>query len=483
MFSVAAAFSGCSKSSPPPLTVTPGANLIIINIDALRADHLGCYGYPRPTSPHIDRLSRQGLLFTRSYSSSAYTRESVSALFTGTHPSTGGGEGWLASPNPKIPGFIDILKDADYRTGLFTASVNVSGKLFIRGFHEAKRVADNFGVTATGTPLTKLAVDFVTRHQKEKFYLYLHYLDPHGPYSPSPQALKKLGVITPPGPGDIYTGKRPSWIDLKKEGFGPGDPRFENMITRYDAEIIDTDQAVGDLIDALDQLDLLKRTLIVITADHGEEFFEHGYMEHTWTLYKEVIHVPLIMVGPGINQPRKVDFAVSHADLLPTVMTMLKRPFPPADGRSLFKKNRTEIDLVDPGQPVIAETLIQHRNMLRTVIFRDWKYTAAVRWARPEDRPACLRVDIGAFERNPALHIDPWGPVVFEELFNTQTDPGEQHSLLDRPDTLLPALRKVLDQYRLAALEARKKGFIPPSINETFTEAELEQLRSLGYLL
>lgn len=152
------------------------------------------------------------------------------------------------------------------------------------------------------------------------FFLYVHYLDPHGPYDPPAGTVPDFDRFERVG---IYNHVRENITTLRSEGFGPGEPRFDDYRARYAAELTHVDTAVGTLLDGLREQGRLENALVIVTSDHGEEFLEHGYVEHAWTLYEESIRVPLILHAPEWLEPARVTGRVSGVDLVPTLDALL----------------------------------------------------------------------------------------------------------------------------------------------------------------
>ena len=293
-------------SCAPSLPVAPESpsqrNVVVIVIDTLRADHLGCYGYSRDTSPTLDRLAAEGLRYERAFSASTYTRESVASLWTGRLPSSAG-HGWRARPSASHPNLATAFREQGYATVFVSDHPALRSPSYAedRGWDVVHHVSERYYSGRSDTTVQR-AINLLKSRADGPFLLYLHLLDPHAPYRPSSGSVEALF------PGENTSGSgflevRQSLPDLKREGFAPGHPDFEAMVRRYDAEIRDVDDAIADLIDTLTQAGYADHTTFVITSDHGEEFLEHGFVDHSWTLFREVTHVPLIVWGPGTRRP------------------------------------------------------------------------------------------------------------------------------------------------------------------------------------
>jgi arylsulfatase len=468
--------------SPEPPRALRGHNLILINVDTLRADHLGCYGYARDTSPFIDQLAEGGILFERALSNSSFTRESVSVLFSGRLPTSGASTGWDAAPSEMQPTLAERLLAHGLRTGFFSNTTMLEHPAFTRGFEEFEHLPDRWGVSRAGPALTERALEYVERHAGERFALYLHYLDPHGPYDPPTNRYERFAQSPFPAPVSLYKEVRPDCAALIEEGFGPGDDRFEDLVLRYDAEIADTDAAIELLVKGLEEIGLLEKTLVVLTADHGEEFLEHAFVEHAWTLYGESLHVPLILWSPGALEPQRNGSIVSTVDVLPTLLELMGVPYEGKDfdGQALLKWNGDDVRTVPPPQRFIGELLIRERNVLRTVIEDPFKYIVAYRWLRPEARPEAARIEqkLRAQEGRPPFPL--WGPVVEEQLYRLSDDPREERNVLTTYPGWRAKLRRELEAYQKRCEE---HGLAPGETpSPDLSPEERSRLRELGYL-
>jgi len=470
------AVAACTRERMPERL--DGFNLILINVDTLRADHLGCYGYERDTSPFIDELAAGGVTFTSAAANSSYTRESVASLFTGLLPSHSGATGWNARPSPSAATLAEKLRAANYRTVFLSLTTMLTDAGFTRGFDLAEHLTKQWGASGQGPQLSKRALEVLSSGDARPFFLYLHYLDPHGPYDPPPDALARFAGPEPPTRLELYGDVRPRLAELRKQGFGPGDLRFDDLVRRYDAEIYDTDRAIRQLFEGLRRSGQLERTVAVLTADHGEEFLEHGFVEHAWTLYEEVIRVPLIMWAPGHLEPQRLSVPVSSVDLLPTLTELLgiSHDPPDADGRPLFSFASGRAAAVLDDRPQISELLIAERNALRSVRSGRWKYLHAVRWLPPDDRAAAAAAQDDLRSKTGGLLPDPWAAPVAEELYDLSTDPGESDNLLEREPGRYRELRSILAAYKDRIASAQRAP-TAASLNRE----DAERMRALGY--
>ena len=317
-----ATIAGCADA-PAPTAPLRDYNVVLINVDTLRADRLGCYGHTRDTTPFLDRMASEGVRFERSYSTSSYTRPSVASLLTGLLPTAAGSIGWAGAIAPGAETLAERFAEAGYRTGFFSNTAMLQDPLFTQGFDTVAHLARTTGISRAGPVLSDRALEFAGAHADEKLMLYLHYLDPHAPYDPPEENILRFSSSVAARPLSLVGEVRPNLEALRRQGFGPGEARFEDLRLRYDAEISHTDDSIARLVAGLERFGLLDRTLVVVTADHGEEFLEHDFVEHAWTLFEESLSVPLIFWAPGVLEPRTLDAPVSGVDVLPSLLDLV----------------------------------------------------------------------------------------------------------------------------------------------------------------
>lgn len=460
-----------------------GYNLIFINIDALRADHLGCYGYKRNTSPFIDSLAKEGLLFEEARSNSTFTRESVSVLFSGMLPCSSGAIGWYAQVPETVPTIAERFATAGYETLFLSNTAVLAG--VTRGFNIVHHLPLHWMLSTEGPKLTAIAMEHAKKLNNKPFFMYLHYFDPHGPYEPPDDLYLRFADSFYPNPLHIFDDIRADLNQLRGEGFGPGDPRFEDTIIRYDAEIADSDRSIEMLFHALRAYGLLEKTLVVIASDHGEEFLDHDWVEHGWSLHEEVLRIPLIFWAPGKVPAARVQAPVSVVDLYPTIAQLFELPTDDSrlDGEALFKPANPGLRLTPPSRPYIAELMLQERAMTRSVLVDGWKYLAARKRFTPSERPREVRqleeTQLG-LQAGTIPMTDIWGPPVFEELYCLSTDPGETTNLLDEETAVRDKLRAILEEHEK---KCRERGIETPPRQQVplLSPEEMELLHCMGY--
>ena len=320
-------------------------NIILITIDALRPDHLGCYGYKRNTSPNIDKLAREGVVFKEVISQAPWTPPSISSIITSTYPSTHGVVDFGQNLNPGLKVLPSILKENFYCLAL------ISGRGRLAEFHfpELERDFDFFYPFnqnyIQAEEVTENAVEWLRVNKKKRFFLWLYYLDPHTPYSP-PFPYNELFI------NDEFISSNNKKVPIADEsndlydGYGVI-PRITLQqditdigyyISQYDGEIRYVDDQIGRLLKELKELNLYDNTLIVIISDHGESLGEHNYyFVHGESLYDELLKVPLIFKPKDITQKAYIDNQVQSIDVAPTILDFIEVRIPETfEGKSLL---------------------------------------------------------------------------------------------------------------------------------------------------
>lgn len=479
-FWLAVATSLFACRAAPPGGPLRGGDVVLVVVDTLRADHLGFAGYRRPTSSFLDRLAGESTVFLHAVAPSSYTRESVSALFTGRWPSCLGATGWNAAPRMGVT-LAERLRRAGYTTAMLTLTTMLADPAFARGFERVEHLAQQWGVSRAGPQLTRRALEVWREPRTRPLFLYLHYLDPHGPYDPPPEMLARFGDGGSDAL-DLYRDVRPRLADLERSGFGPGEARFEALVRRYDAEIAHTDMALEQLVSGLRSGSRSRPLLLVVTADHGEEFLEHGFVEHAWTLYEESVRVPFLWWSPGVLPPARSTAPTSLVDVVPTLEFLLRLPeearAASTDGVVLFEHSGHGVRPRSlPERVRWSELGIAERNVARAVWLGKWKYIAARRWLLPAERSAVSAVEDRwrAEDRGPPP--PPPDALAYEALFDLTVDPGERHNQLPFQPAVVAQLRTLVAQHEQRC-PLTGTGKVP---RPTLAPHEEEALRALGY--
>ena len=294
-------------------------NVILIVVDTLRADRLGMYGHQRPTSPHLDKLAAKSVVYERAYSQAPWTTPSIGSLLTGRFPSQLGIHKDRAALSKKERLLSELLGNQGYATGAaISHSYCGSAWQFDQGFDtfDESNVLGHSAVTSRG--VTDRALDFVTSLDgSQPYFLFAHYFDPHFAYVEHEDY--------PFGGGDAYQGPIKSDMRvqaLRKQSRGLNDADVHELFRLYDSEIAFTDAEIGRLLQRIEHSVGLDNTMIIFTADHGEEFLDHGRWGHTTRLYDEVVRVPLLIHYPDGHVGR-VATPVGLTDVAPTVLAAL----------------------------------------------------------------------------------------------------------------------------------------------------------------
>lgn len=299
--------------TPPGPTQTNRPNVVLISLDTLRPDHLGCYGYDRPTSPNLDRFAARALRFSNCRAQAPWTLPSHMSLFTSMLPSHNGVDNLNKVLPDEITTLTQILRGEGYRTAALVNNGQMRAHWgFQRGF-DAWREFEADAPAGNCESITREALAWLRADQASApFFLFLHYYDTHNPYEAPAAFRKKLGAT--------LTGEQTRQFCFRHrfpERAFEEPTVIKELMASYDAEIAWLDHELGKLFDALPA-----NTMIVLFSDHGEGFKEHGWMLHGATLYDEEIRVPLLVKLPeATSQPVVIDESVMLMDVAPTILT------------------------------------------------------------------------------------------------------------------------------------------------------------------
>src|SRR5262245_57329333 len=425
-------------------------DLVLLSIDTLRADHLPSYGYARETAPFVASLAARGSLLERAVASAPSTTPSHMTLFTSLEPSVRGllGNESLATLPPAVVTLAERLRAAGFATAAVTEGGGLALSLgFERGFdawiENPVPVPHRPGLQA---PVSfDAGRDWLLAHRDRRTFLFLHTYEVHGPYR-APDAYGALFPTTPPG-------------------LEP-DPRLRphQRPVLYDREIRFVDDELRRLFGALEAEGRLERTLVALTSDHGEEFLEDGWIGHGATLPEEVLHVPLLLLGPGVARGRRVGAPVGLVDLAPTLLELLAaKPLPGAMGRSFAAQLRGSGEGDAGPRPLFSETWFEAG--------------FGAEGPKPVAQPS-YSVRIGS--RKLVRLRD--GAGYRYAYYDLAKDPDERHDLYPADPAAAADLRELLDAYPERAAR-RREALLAGSAKETALDPQREtQLRALGYV-
>jgi len=338
-------------------TVAGPSNVVLLTVDALRADHCSCYGYERETTPTLDRLVADGARFERAYSASSHTREAIPALLTGRYPDECVDGGYRLAAD----GVATHLLDTGHATGAFHSNPFVSrGYGYGTDFDEfdddlhlgqhrflalAQRFLDklrNRHYARAGT-INERSLDWLDALDGDRsFFLWNHYMDPHGPYC-APEGYQTLfhdERVRTADAQELY------WRAAAEDPDSVTDAERREMLNCYDEEIRYVDAEIGAFLDGLRERGLLEETLVIVTADHGDLFGEHGLYGHPRRLYEELLHVPMLVLGDGVSSG-VVEAPASTLDVVPTALDACGVPTESLPGRSLLEVSEVPGEYAD----------------------------------------------------------------------------------------------------------------------------------------
>jgi arylsulfatase A-like enzyme/Flp pilus assembly protein TadD len=416
------ATAAAAETRDNPRPNRPPLNVVLITIDTLRADHLGCYGYKQIKTPNIDALAAEGARFERAFAVVPVTLPSHTSILTGTYPMLSGMHDFSGNKlNPQQPTLATVLKEAGYATGAVVASAVLDSRFGLnQGFDfyydhfDFNRLdeANLDEMERPGNLVADVTLDWLAKNSQKKFFLWMHLYDPHFPYHP-------------PEPFNREYSSHP-----------------------YDGEIAFADEQVGRLIKFLREKKLYDRTIIVLCGDHGESLGEHGEKTHGFFIYNATMHVPLIVRLPAPTKTIVITDSASLVDVMPTVLNAMGIDIPAeTQGHSLMGEIRGE-----RGGRDAADRVLYGETFLPRIHFN---------WS-----------ELRGSENVKYHFIDAPKP----ELYDLAQDPGELHNLFIEKSAVAAEMRaklaSLIQQYSAGKELAEKTGLDP---------VLMERLKSLGY--
>lgn len=463
-------------------------NVLLISIDTLRADHLSCYGYDKVTTPHLDRLGEEGILFENAYSTAAWTPPAHASMLTGLYPSSHG-----VVDNHRlrkdIPTLAEVFSKSGYRTAGFVNNSQVGELVGLEKGHETymevwrgskgrsivrrsmnylvRNAMEAVGLNDHGAHRTnQLARDWIRENKGHAFYMFIHYIEPHNPIN-APYPFKNK----------YWQNRNRHGIDKNKLYLVAQNPLvcFTNNIrlnreeltalrALYDGEISYIDYKIGELIAFLKKERIYDNTFIIITADHGEHFGEHDLYSHVASLYEPIIHIPLMMKFPeGFNRQARISGLVQLVDIFPTVIETigLNQEFLRGiQGKSLFRtaNDPTYHDyIIAEWEGRIPEFVSERiRNLDEDPIVKKFRETMVM--IREGHYKYILKSNGG------------------EELYDLEKDKREENNILEREKEIGKGLRHKVTQWQSSKSELKYEK------QSSIDEMTKRNLESLGYL-
>ena len=453
----------CGRSSR-----SAGPNVLLLVVDALRADHMGVYGYSRDTTPRLDEYARRGVVFDRAYSQASATMPSVCTMFTSLYPSDhsvrAGGPLVLSQ---EVTTLAEVLKEVGYRTGCFSANTLFARGItgddeqwspgFDQGFEEFFVAPGSPSAYLSARALNERAVEWISKRGSGRpFFAYVHYMDSHLPYD-APVQFRERFLDSHESEIDWSKKMRQLW----ETGESIAEEARQHLISLYDAEIAYADHCIGEMLALLESKRVISDTLLIVTADHGEAFHEHkGIWVHGSGLYEELIHVPLIIVPPNAEveaEPSRNGSIVGLIDLMPTIL----------DHAGVPGEKRP-----DEMRGLSLATVLKDTT---AVLQRDGVAAELKFVLRPKGDPQAFTSRALITERFKLIETDVRDKPTEILVFDLELDPLEQHSLADDPSSnkRVERLRAELDIILGGGDQAPGRA-LPKRVRD--------RLRALGYL-
>jgi arylsulfatase A-like enzyme len=432
---------------------TDVTTIILISMDCVRADHVGVYGYEAGSTPNIDAFALDGVVFEEAMTTAPSTLPSHTSMFTGLTPLFHGANKWRARA-VNAPYLPTLLSSRGFEVhGVVTAPYLSQVFGFEEGFHSYTFMFD-----ARAGDAVDAAIAVIDRWSSRPQFMFLHLFDAHAPYLP-PQSFLPDGKTR----AEVSTRMRRAM----SRGGPPTSAENEELIELYDGEIGYLDHELGRFFDELRSRGIYDRALILLTADHGEAFHEHGHGQHSRTLYEEITHVPLIVKWPFDSPRGATDALASHIDILPTILEQANLPDRPnvPDMSDAFTGMGLSLRSLAAGPKLEGRTVMSELEWLL-----DTKTLMKIA-VRREDLKYIATLDSAPDEDTGLEHLES------EELYFLDDDPGELTNLASTNVEVRDRMRELLGNY-LKTVGAVRSASERIELDETTRR----QLESLGYV-
>jgi arylsulfatase A-like enzyme len=409
-------------------------NIVILISDALRRDHLGCYGYERNTTPNIDQFSKDARLYKNGFAQAPSTKSSIASLFTSKYPSQHKMLYNVDSFDLSHITLAEVMRENKYMTGGFIENYNIIRKFkYDQGFKKYELINKT---KETYNDFDNKIFSWIKKNREKPFFLYVHYVDPHSPYD----ALK-------PFYNHFYNHKWGKKIRATTEEdvenniqyFKENENALKNIIASYDEEILYIDSRFNKFVSRLRQMNILDNTIFIFLSDHAEGFLEHDYLIHVYSVYSDQINIPFIIRYPKLFEKGEDEKYVQHIDIFPTLMHILNIN---SDHLQLEGNNiLSESDDVK----IFCEHLKKYGTPQQCIIYKDWKL-------------------IKNIETN------------IYSMYNIKEDPNEQKNLIEKNTKMADLLKRYLFNWENNLTNKREAQKIK------LDDETRERLRSLGYI-
>jgi len=426
-------------------------HIILLSVDTLRPDFLSCYNSDGVNTENIDKLSKDGVLFKNAYAPGPWTLPSFASIMTGLSPYVHMATGKFDKLPSACPTIAEYMRDVGYLTSaigsnsMLRPATNVSQgfieydffpKFNSLGVRILKKLFKKLSGGISTRALTDLAINWLDENKEKDFFLWIHYFDPHRPYTP-PDEFKLVQDVK---------------SEQKAESPAKAYHREEENL--YKGEIRYIDHNIGKLINSLKKLGIYKSSLIVFTSDHGEEFWEHGYYDHGHTLYNELLRVPLIIKPPNSTQKRTVEANISTEDIMPTILELCKVKY-----KKEYISGATLTPLWGNNAKAYTSRAVVSSGLLyveeygdgESVVFGDMKY-------------------IRFFKKNN------------EKLYNLRDDPMENTSIIASHAKQVKQAKNILKAEKKKAKRLKRYYHIKAGEKVAINQDTVQSLKSLGYM-
>jgi choline-sulfatase len=430
------------------MTSPQGPNVLIVVADALRADHLGCYGYPKPTSLNIDRFAEEGVVFEKAMANAPWTKPAIASLFTSLYPHQHGTLYMLDRLENSCLTLAEVFRNENYSTLGIQKNFCVDRRFnFDQGFQVFK---DAFG--QPDDVVLDTWNDWIQKNRARRFFAYLHFMNTHVPFGSQSEFDKRFIIGENIG------------VDVRiLTRLGLSEEDKSHLKNLYDESIVTFDRHFKTILETLNGLKLLDNTIVVLTADHGEELWDHGSFEHGHTLYNELLHVPLIIRYPSRLPNKRIPYRVQSFDLFPSLLGLAEiETGAETQGINFIPYLKADQDPAD--RELFFEGILFGAEK-KAVLKYGWKLIENTGEKNPK-----------AFDGlGPLTEYAPPDLKKSYELYRQDEDFAEQNNLAGSQADVVDVLKRDLQSFKLLSPRFQQRM-------EKASSRDIEKLKSLGYI-